>query len=245
MKSLKQITYLSLGIAVWLSLSGCAWHAVALKPLPSASGSNFEVPQLREELQVASSPSSPDVVGSAPASAGLSEAQKTSLSELSIPVVIPAYVPGGFQLSEAIANSCTAGSPQTSLCREGPNYTLVYRNAQNTCFLVRAVGGGVGGGAREFEFQTRTTLLGDVSILFGEPSGENQHPTAEQLQVLQPNLSSFPTALQSPPSSSRFPYYWVSAGDDTYDQETYACQQNANLTPLELEKIVQSLVLLE
>jgi len=84
-----------------------------------------------------------------------------------------------------------------------------------------------------------------MSILFGEPSGENQQPTAEQLQVLQPNLSSFPSALQSPPSSSRSPYYWVSAGDDTYDQETYACQQNASLTPLELEKIVQSLVLLE
>ena len=144
MKSLEQITYWSLGIAVWLSLSGCAWNAVALKPFPSASGSNSGAPQLQEEVQVASSPSNPDVVGSAPASAGLSEAQKTSLNELSIPVVIPAYVPQGFQLSEAIVNSCTAGSPRTSLCREGPHYTLVYRNAQNTCFLVRAVGGGVG-----------------------------------------------------------------------------------------------------
>jgi hypothetical protein len=141
MKSLEQITYWSLGIAV---LSSCAWNAVALKPVPSASGSNSGAPQLQEEMQVASSFSSPNVVESAPASAELSETQKTSLSELSIPVVIPAYVPQGFQLAEAIANSCTAGSPRTSLCREGPNYTLVYRNAQNTCFLVRAVGGGVG-----------------------------------------------------------------------------------------------------
>ena len=245
MKLLEQIICWSLPTVVWLSLSGCAWNAVALKPAPSNSGSNSGAPQLREEIQVSSSPSSPDATGTALASAGLSETQTTSLSKLGIPALIPAYVPQGFQLAEAIANSCTAGSPRTSLCREGPHYTLVYRNAQNTCFLVRAVGGGVGGGASEFEFQTRTTLLGEVSILFGEPSGENQQPTAEQLQVLQPNLSSFPTALQSPPSSSRSPYYWVSAGDDTYDQETYACQQNASLTPLELEKIVQSLVLLE
>ncbi|MBD1865302.1 MULTISPECIES: hypothetical protein [Trichocoleus] len=75
-------------------------------------------------------------------------------------------MPQGFQLAEAIANSCTARAPQTSLCREGPNYTLVYRNAQNTCFLMRAVAGGVGGGVSEFELQTRTTLLGEgVSCL--------------------------------------------------------------------------------
>ncbi|MBD2096541.1 hypothetical protein H6F90_15505 [Trichocoleus sp. FACHB-591] len=203
------------------------------------------MPQLREERQGSASPASPDAIESAPARAGLSETQKTSLSELGMPVLIPAYVPQGFPLAEAIANACTARSPRSSLCREGPHYTLVYRNAQNTCFLVRAVGGGVGGGAGEFEFQTRTTLLGDVSILFGKSSGENQQPTAEQLRVVQPNLSSFPEALQSPPGSSRSPYYWVSAGDDTYDQETYACEQNASLTPLEVEKIVQSLVLLE
>jgi hypothetical protein len=245
MKLLEQITCWSLSTAVWLSLSGCAWNALTLKPTPSDSGSNSGVPQLREERPVSVSPSSPDAVGNAPASVGLSETQKTSLSELGIPVLIPAYVPQGFQLAEAIADSCTAGSPRNSFCREGPHYTLVYRNAQSTCFLVRAVGGGVGGGSSEFEFQTRTTLLGEVSIMFGKSSGENQQPTAEQLRVVQPNLSSFPATLQSPPSSSRSPYYWVSAGDDTYYQETYACEQNASLTPLEVEKIVQSLVVLE
>ena len=138
MKLLEQITCWSLSTAIWLSLSGCAWNAVALKPAPSDSGSNAGAPQLREEIQVSVSPSSPDATGNAPASTGLSEAQKTSLSELGILALIPAYVPQGFQLAEANANACTAGSPRSSLCREGPHYTLVYRNAQNTCFLVRA-----------------------------------------------------------------------------------------------------------
>ncbi len=237
MKYPAQITLL-LGAAVLISLSGCNRDAVALKPASNATVDDSSSLQPREEIK------SPDVVAIAQSPDGLSEAQKTSLSELGIPVVIPAYIPDGFQVSDVIANSCAAGSPRTNACREGPNYTLVYRNDQNTCLLMRAVGGGIGGGAGEFEFQTRTTLLGEVTILFGKTSGANQPPATEQLGELQPNLYSFPASLQSLPSSSRSPYYSLSAGDSTYDQETYGCGQNVSLTPLELEKIIQSLVLL-
>ena len=238
MKYPAQITCLLLGAVVCLSLSGCNRNAAVSQSSFNTPADNSGSLQPREEIK------SPDVVAIAQTPGGLSETQKTSLSELGIPVVIPTYMPAGFQLSEVIANSCKAGSPRTSFCREGPHYTLVYRNDQKTCLLMKAVGGGVGGGASEFEFQTRTTLLGDVSILFGKTSGGNQPLAAEQLGELQPNLYSFPASLKSLPGSSRSPYYWVTAGDSSYDQETYGCGQNVSLTPLELEKIIQSLVLL-
>lgn len=174
---------------------------------------------------------------------GFTSTQKASLRALGIPIVIPNYVPSRFQVAQVKTNLCKPGTPQRGNCREGSNYTIVYRNPQNACVIVSAIGGGVGGGAGEYEFRTQTNLLGDVSILFGKPSGENPTPSPDKLRQIQPNLSSFPTTLKS--STTRSPYYSVTVGDGAYYQETYRCSKNTNITPLEFEKIVQSLYIVK
>ncbi len=176
-----------------------------------------------------------------PAADGLSQAQRASLKELGIPVVVPGYLPANFRVTNLIANACPPGVPQTGNCREGSSYTIVYRNDQNTCLLVNAIAGGVGGGASEFEFITQTALFGEVNILFGSDSGANQQPTAQQLNTPQVRLSSFPAALKA--NQGRSPYYNVSVAGSEYEQSTYQCGNNSTITPLEMEKIVQGLVM--
>jgi hypothetical protein len=191
------------------------------------------------------SPSAPPVrVAQTNTPGGLSETQKASLKKLGIPIAIPTAIPDTFKVSQVIAKSCAPGTPQKGSCREGSSYTILYRNPQNTCLVVNAVGGGVGGGASEFEFSTRTTLLGKVIILFGKTSGSNQTPTAAQLQKLQPNLSSFPAPAKSATGGGS-PLYNVVVGDSDYYQNTYKCGKNTSITPLSLEKIVQSFVLIK
>lgn len=170
---------------------------------------------------------------------GFTSTQKASLRALEIPIVIPNYVPNRFQVAQVKANLCKSAAPQRGNCREGSNYTIVYRNPQNSCLIVSAIGGGVGGGAGEYEFRTQTNLLGEVSILFGKTSGENRTPSPDKLRQLQPNLFSFPAMLKV--RATRSPYYSVTVGDDAYYQQTYRCGKNTNITPLEFEKIVQSL----
>ena len=73
--------------------------------------------------------------------------------------------------------------------------------------------------------------------------GQTRLLTPEQLRALQPNLSSFPATLKS--GSGRSPLYNVVVGESDYYQTTYQCGKNTSITPLELEKVVQSLVLLK
>lgn len=174
---------------------------------------------------------------------GFTNAQKASLRALGIPIVIPNYVPNTFQVAKVDTTLCKAGTPQRGACREGSSYAIVYRDPQNTCLVVHAIGGGVGGGAAEFEWRTQTRLLGEVLILFGNVSGENQPPPLAKLRQPQPNLSSFPAQLQT--SARRSPYYSVAAGDSEYYRQTYGCGKNASITPLELERVVQSLYLVK
>ena len=81
-----------------------------------------------------------------------------------------------------------------------------------------------------------------MTILFGPPTGENQAPSADQLTTPQTSLGSFPAALKG---RSPSPLYNVVVGDGEYYRETYGCGENASVTPQELEKVVQSLVVLE
>jgi hypothetical protein len=171
----------------------------------------------------------------------LSEAQKASLAsfrELGIPIAIPTYVPDGFNLDQIITKLSPASDPQ-----KGSEYSMVYRNAQNTCLIITAVAGGVGGGAADFEFPTSTALFGEVVILFGRNiTLANKAPTPEQLRIPQGHLSSYPARLVSGPSL----YYMVSASnDDEYYRGTYSCGKNTRITPLELQKVLQSMVLLK
>ncbi len=169
---------------------------------------------------------------------GFTASQKAALTALDIPVVIPNYVPAQFRVTQVNTNLCKPGTPQRGACREGSSYTLVYQNPQKACVIVSAIAGGVGGGAAEFEWRTRSPRFGEVLILFGQPTGANQAPPPAKLRQPQPNLGSFPARLAD---NGRSPYYSVTTGDSDYYRQTYRCGKNTSITPLDLEKIIQSL----
>jgi len=197
------------------------------------------------ESQPSPQPSSSNTpAASETSSGGLSEQQQASLKELGIPILVPASVPDGFQVSQIDSNSCRT-DPKPDGCGDSPRYSIVYKNAQSSCLIVNALGSGVGGADSEFTFQVDTPLLGKVDIGFGQLPGAGKPPTNEQLTVPQSGLSSFPAPL----IAKRSPYYNVDAGnpaDPNYDyyQTKYGCSRNPSITPAELEKILQSLVIL-
>ncbi len=178
---------------------------------------------------------------------GLNEAQRNSLKALGIQVAVPTYVPPGFKVSQVIAEQCPANKPRRGLCREGPYYSIIYRDATNTCLLINAVSGGVGGGDDEFQFSTQTKLLGEITIGFNPMRGSGKIPTRqqlgktpnpEQLKVPQPELSSFPAMAVT----GRSPYYNAVSSGAQYYRETYGCGKNSRISPLELEKVLRSLI---
>ncbi|PZV10585.1 MAG: hypothetical protein DCF20_21115 [Pseudanabaena sp.] len=174
---------------------------------------------------------------------GLNSSQKYSLKELGFPIVVPTFLPDNFKVTKVNANLCANSSNQRGSCREGSNYTIIYQNPQNVCLLVNAVGGGVGGGAGEFEFNARSPLFGEMTVLFGKPSGSNQTPSSEKMNAPQTNIYSFPTTLKNSPGRSHL--YNVVIGDSTFYQQTYGCSPNTSITPLEFVKVLESLSLLE
>ena len=80
-------------------------------------------------------------------SSQLSASQQKSLKSLGIKIAIPRYVPQGFRVVTVKTEPCRAGSSVNAngVCRFRPDYTVVYGNAQNHCFAVNAIGGGIGG----------------------------------------------------------------------------------------------------
>lgn len=124
-------------------------------------------------------------------STGLSGQTKVSLMnlgrDLGIPILVPSYVPDGFQYSRIDYNSCMT-SPQHNFCREILYYSIVYKNAQNNCLIVGATGRSLSGADSEFTFQADTPLLGKVDIEFGQHPGTHKPSTTEQLTVPQSDL---------------------------------------------------------
>jgi hypothetical protein len=164
----------------------------------------------------------------------LSSDQQALLAALNIPVAVPTYLPNGFSVSQIKVNYCPANLSQGGECRNGSSYELIYRNSDQSCILVEAIGGGLGGPDSQFHYATQTNLLGEVDIRFGDNSGERRAPNREQLSVPQPNLYSFPEAARSASS----PFYAVRV-----EENRYSCRQNTSISPLEFEKVLKSLVL--
>ncbi|MFM7601320.1 MAG: hypothetical protein ACKO7R_09005 [Pseudanabaena sp.] len=67
----------------------------------------------------------------------LSDSQKASLKSLGIKVAIPKYVPQGFRVATIRTEPCRDGerADANGVCRFRPGYTVLYRNAQNHCFV--------------------------------------------------------------------------------------------------------------
>ncbi|MCT7990645.1 hypothetical protein [Laspinema olomoucense] len=169
-------------------------------------------------------------------SIALSPESQAALAALNIPVAVPTYIPEGFTLSQIKINLCSSDIPQGGECREGSSYEIIYRNADNVCVIIDAIGGGLGGPDSEFHYSIETPLLGEVEIGFGEIPGGRNTPTPEQLTNPQSRLYSFPAKATSTSS----PYYAVRVPENRY-----ACGSNTGISPLEVERILQSLVLLE
>lgn len=167
-------------------------------------------------------------------SIALSSDQQALLAALNIPVAVPTYLPNGFSLSDIKVNYCAPNSGGGE-CRNGSSYGIIYRNSDRNCILVEAIGGGLGGPDSEFHYPTQTDLLGEVDMRFGDMSRESRTPTREQLTVPQPNLFNFPEAAIS--TNSPFDAVRV-------EENRYSCGQNTSISPLEFERVLQSLVLL-
>lgn len=123
--------------------------------------------------------------------AALTTQQKAKLKSLGIKVAVPAYVPAGFRVDKVQVEPCPAGVPRSSkgTCRFGPNYGIVYRHANNTCFAIQETGGGIGGPAYDYAFPVNTPLFGQVFLQFGQNTDQQpQSPTQQQLASPQKNL---------------------------------------------------------
>jgi hypothetical protein len=132
------------------------------------------------------------VAGSALAqTAPLTASQKATLKSLGIAIAVPRAVPLGYTVSRVDVTPCPANAPREKkgICRFGPNYSIVYRNAaQKRCFAIEGTGGGVGGVGFEYEVPVDTPLWGRVSLRFGQQNGALKAPSKQQLASPQKNL---------------------------------------------------------
>ncbi|MBD1845948.1 hypothetical protein H6F89_21550 [Cyanobacteria bacterium FACHB-63] len=178
------------------------------------------------------------VLGEAPsAQGGLSSSQQARLKALGIAIAIPASVPAGYTVSKVDVKPCPANAPRSDkgVCRFGPQYGIVYRNAQqDRCFAIEATGGGVGGVPSEYEVKVKTELLGETSLLFGQQNGEFKTPSAQQLDSPQPNLLTDWAGIS--------PFYRISGADivrqSYYNKTSTQCRNT--ITPNQALQIVRS-----
>jgi hypothetical protein len=163
----------------------------------------------------------------------LSASQQKSLKSLGIKIAIPQYVPQGFRVVSVKTEPCRAGSSVNAngVCRFGPNYTVVFGNAENHCFAVDATGGGLGGPDGRYTRKVNTKLLGKVDVNVGTGSGETM--TTAIANTPQEHVWTFP--------AGKSPFYSVGTTIDNRIRSTTTCSKEAFMTPNELIKIVQSL----
>lgn len=158
-----------------------------------------------------------------------------SLKSLGIKVALPQYVPQGFRVAAIRTEPCRAGDRvgANGVCRFGPSYTVLYRNARNHCFVVDAIGGGLGGPSGRYTRAVKTELLGKVDVNVGRGSGEPM--TAAIASSPQKLLWTFP--------AGKSPFYAVATREGRGNQmdSTATCSTEAHMTPNEFTKIVQSL----
>lgn len=151
----------------------------------------------------------------------LNDSQVQSLQTLEIPVAVPRYIPEGFNLSKLTVQ------PSTS---RRPSYEILYRNSQNHCFYVSGFVGGIGGPEAEYIYPVTTPLFGETTINIGAVYGEpyDQSPSPELLNSPQSQIWSF---------STKNPVIYGIGTEERREE----CRQNRTLTPLEMEKVLQSL----
>jgi hypothetical protein len=168
----------------------------------------------------------------------ISARQKASLKSLGIKIAIPRYVPLGFRVVTIKTEPCRNGErvDVNGVCRFRPSYTVLYRNAQNHCFVVEAIGGGIGGPNGLYTRTVNTKILGEVDVNIDTSRGAVSAPiTTAIANTPQRNLWTFP--------AGKSPFYQVATleGKANRVSPTITCSTEAHMTPNEFTKVVQSL----
>jgi hypothetical protein len=201
--------------------------------------------------QPAPSPTQANATPTGAAASTLTIEDQTALKALGIAIAVPTDVPPGYTVSQVKLDPCPADSPRSAegVCRFGPDYGIVYRNAtQDSCFAIEATGGGVGGPGAEYRLPFSIPLFGDGALQFGEGRESTKTPSAEQLDSPQPNIY---TDWGSKDGGTSGPFYRLAGADgvrgaylgERDGQPATQCQNT--ITPNEAVKITQSLTWLE
>ncbi|MBE9185260.1 hypothetical protein IQ270_11175 [Microcoleus sp. LEGE 07076] len=93
----------------------------------------------------------------------LSDKQTNQLKSLGTKVAIPSYVPDGFQVASVQVKPCPSG-----VRRFCPNYAIIYRNPNNSCFAIESTGGGIGDMPStdlERSYPVNNSILGKSAVL--------------------------------------------------------------------------------
>jgi hypothetical protein len=171
-------------------------------------------------------------------SSKLTEKQKSILKSLGIAIAVPSYIPKGFRVSDIQIDPCPrdARREPNGVCRFGPSYTIIYRNFQNNCFEVNAIGGGLGGPDGKYSRKVISKILGEVDLNIDMASDRPSQPISKAMgKSPQNNMWTFP--------AGKAPFYQVATleGKKIRDGKSTLCSSRAFMTPDELTKIVQSL----
>lgn len=100
-------------------------------------------------------------IAAKPPTGMLNSAQISKLKKLGIKIAVPTYIPSGFR----VANVRTDNS------NSGPEYTILYRNANNSCFAIESVHGGVGDVDAEFNLPINSPVFGKSNLFYDKQDG--------------------------------------------------------------------------
>jgi hypothetical protein len=235
-------------------------------PSPASQPASTPPQATATATEVSSNPSPASQPASSPTQANAASVEastltiedQTALKSLGIAIVVPTDVPPGYTVSQVKLDPCPADSLRSAegICRFGPGYGIVYRNATtDSCFAIEATGGGVGGGYGEYRLPFSTALFGDGAVEFSErrasgerPDSLGKTPSAEQLDSPQAAIS---TDWQSKDGGTSGPFYRLAGADglrtaylgERDGQPATQCQNT--ITPNAAIKITQSLNWLE
>lgn len=126
MNQLCRTAVFALGAVALLSLVSCATNGVTAKPpTPRASS---PIATTTPDSSGAASTASPKTPIAQNTGSLLSPQQKAQLAQLSMPIVLPSYLPGGFRLTKF-----SAEQEQGEVSGEYSSYSIFYQGANDTC----------------------------------------------------------------------------------------------------------------
>ncbi len=100
-----------------------------------------------------------------PSIGGLTPLQVKVLRATGLPVLLPTYMPQGFQLERIIINISTK-----TRFGGGPSYKAIYRGG-DTAFIIESASGGIGGVPGDVLKVVNSKLLGKVNLISSSQAG--------------------------------------------------------------------------